>query len=162
MAGNKNSGMRPKPSALKLLQGNPGKRKLNEAEPKPPEGEVSPPESTSKAALVVWAQIAPVCLAMGTLTTADVWAFKTLCELQASLDMVSRSKDAPEFAPFTVSDDYNGAPKMGTHGALVTELKYAPVLRPYYEKFGLEPVGRARISVPKQEAPKSKWEGALA
>ena len=30
------------------------------------------------------------------------------------------------------------------------------------EKFGLEPVGRARISVPKQKEPESKWAGVLA
>ena len=155
--GNRNSGRRPKPTALKVLQGNPGQRKLNEAEPKPPVGEVVPPAATSKAALVIWERLAPVAKAMGTLTTADVWAFKTLCELQASMDMASRAKDAEEFAPFTVSDDYNGAPKMGLHGALGLELKYAPVIRPYYEKFGLEPVGRARISVPKSAQPADDW-----
>ena len=73
------------------------------------------------------------------------------------MDMASRAKDAEEFAPFTVSDDYNGAPKMGLHGALGLELKYAPVIRPYYEKFGLEPVGRARISVPKSAQPADDW-----
>jgi hypothetical protein len=33
MAGNWNSGSRPKPTALKVLRGNPGKRPLNEKEP---------------------------------------------------------------------------------------------------------------------------------
>ena len=155
--GNWNSGRRPKPTALKVLQGNPGKGKLNEREPKPPQGEVKPPKGISKAARAVWEDIAPTAIAMGTLTTADVWAFKTLCELQASLDMASRAKDAEEFAPFTVSDDFNGAPKMGVHGALSLELKYAPIIRPYYEKFGLEPVGRARIALPKAEEPQNVW-----
>jgi hypothetical protein len=36
----------------------------------------------------------------------------------------------------------------------------AGALRPYYEKFGLEPVGRARIRVPKREVA-SKWEGMI-
>jgi hypothetical protein len=115
-----------------------------------------PPEM-SKAALVVWNELAPICVAMGTLTVADRKAFKTLCELQASLDMASRAKDAEDFAPFTVSDDFNGAPKMGVHGALSLELKYAPIIRPYYEKFGLEPVGRARIAVPGGDEPQTKW-----
>jgi hypothetical protein len=159
--GNRNSGRRPKPTALKVLQGNPGQRRLNEQEPKPPPGDVEAPEAISRAARVVWDRLAPIAKAMGTLTTADADSFKTLCELQASLDMASRAKDAPEFAPFTLSEDYNGAPKMGVHGALSLELKYAPVIRPYYEKFGLEPVGRARISVPKTKEPESKWAGVL-
>lgn len=159
MAGNHNSGRRPKPTALKVLQGNPGKRRLNEAEPRPPDGVVQPP-AMSGAARRVWDDIAPVCIAMGTLTTADVWAFKTLCELQATIDMASAQKDAPEFAPFTVSDDYNGAPKMGLHAAIKLEKDYAPVIRPYYDYFGLNPTGRAKVSVPKTE-PVSKWAGII-
>jgi len=48
------------------------------------------------------------------------------------------------------------------HPALKLERNTAAALRPYYEKFGLEPVGRARLVVHKDEAPKSKWEGVLA
>jgi hypothetical protein len=100
---------------------------------------------------------------MGTLTTADTEAFVTLCELQATLDMARASKDAPEFALFTVSDDYNGVPKMGLHAAIKLEKEYAPIIRPYYALFGGDPVSRARIQVPKGQAaePVSKWAGAL-
>jgi hypothetical protein len=37
----------------------------------------------------------------------------------------------------------------------------AATLRPYYALFGLEPVSRARVSVPKTDAPASKWAGTL-
>lgn len=160
--GNHNSGRRPKPTALKVLQGNPGKRHLNALEPKPPAGPVRRPARLSGLAIVVWGELAPIAEAMGTLTTADVKAFATLCELQATLDLASSQKDAEGFAPFTVSEDFNGAPKIGVHAALKLERETAAALRPYYEKFGLEPVGRARIAVPKQDEPKSKWAGALA
>jgi hypothetical protein len=46
---------------------------------------------------------------------------------------------------------------MGLHGAVKLEKELAPVIRPFYEKFGLEPVGRARISVGKSREPESKW-----
>lgn len=157
MAGNHNSGRRPKPTALKVLQGNPGKRPLNQAEPKPPSGEVVMPGELSQAGRVVWGRLSPIARAMGTLTTADVEAFKTLCELQASLDMAARMKDSPEFAVVTVSDD--GA-VMAAHPVFSLELKYAPVIRPYYERFGLEPAGRSRIQLP-EKAPTSKWAGML-
>jgi hypothetical protein len=120
------------------------------------------PAELSVGASEVWDEMAPIAIGMGTLTAADVWAFKTLCELQASFDLAVKAKSAPEFAPFTVSEDYNGAPKMGLHGALNLELKYAPILRPYYEKFGLDgPTGRARMSLPGKKEPESKWGGVL-
>ena len=107
-------------------------------------------------------QGAPIVIEMGTLTRADVTAFKTLCELQATLDLASIQKDAPEFAPFTLSEDFNGAPKMGLHAAIKLEKEYAPVIRPYYALFGLEPVSRARIQVRKpKDEPVSKWAGVL-
>lgn len=159
--GYENSGRRPQPTALKMLRGNPGKTKLNALEPQPPEGDVNPPAGLSKMAVRVWEELAPVCLAMGTLTVADIRPFARLCELQADLDAACAAKDAPEFAMFTVSDDYNGAPKMGLHAAIKLEKELSPVIRPYYQLFGLDPVSRARIQVPKAEKPASKWAGAL-
>jgi hypothetical protein len=98
---------------------------------------------------------------MGTLTPADLRPFATLCELQATLVQASAQKDAVGFAPFTLSEDYNGAPKVGTHAALRLERETATTVRPYYEYFGLTPASRARISVPKKSdaAPESKWAG---
>lgn len=156
--GNKNSGRRPLPTALKVLRGNPGLRPVNEAEPIPPAGEVEVPVTMSAPGRVVWARLAPIAIAMRTLTTADVEAFKTLCELQATLDMAARVKDEPGFVPLTVSEDAAGAVKVTIHGAARLELQIAPVIRPYYEKFGLEPVGRARIRIG-GGAPASKWAG---
>jgi P27 family predicted phage terminase small subunit len=151
MAGNHNSGRRPHSTALKLLRGNPGKGRINAREPAVPPGDVRVPATISKDGRRVWERLAPIAIAMQTLTVADVEAFKTLCELQASLDLVSKAKNARDFVPFTVGD--NG---IVVHAALALELKIAPVVRPYYEKFGLEPVGRARLTVG-PAAPASKW-----
>ena len=162
MAGNQNSGRRPKPTALKVLQGNPGKRKLNEQEPKPPQGDVKPPEGLSKVALIVWERLAPIALAMGTLTTADTSAFGTLCELEATRRLASAEKDRDGFSPFLLTTMVDSAgnehQNIKPHPAIQLERNTAMALRPYYEKFGLEPVGRSRIAVPKQEAPMNKWE----
>jgi len=74
----------------------------------------------------------------------------------------SAQKDAEGFGMFTLSEDYNGAPKVGTHAAIKLERETAQALRPYYEYFGLTPASRARITVPKKdEAPVSKWAGQL-
>jgi len=147
--GYENSGRRPQPTALKVLRGNPGKRKPNPHEPVPPAGEVTTPRTLSQGARRVWAELAPIALAMRTLTTADVRAFATLCELQATLTKASRQKDSkvPDLAA----------------AAVKLEKEMAPIIRPYYALFGLEPVSRARIAVPKDtpDEPVSKWAGVL-
>lgn len=156
--GYENSGRRPAPNKLKLLRGVDRASRLNPDEPKPPDGEVRMPEALSARAAEVWQRLAPICVTMGTLTTADVQAFGTLCELQATLEMASAQKNAEAFAPFTVGDDYNGVPTVRVHSALKLERETAIAVRPYYALFGLEPSGRARLRVPKSEAPKSKWQ----
>jgi hypothetical protein len=83
---------------------------------------------------------------MGTLTTADLRPFATLCELQSTLQQASAQKDQPVTA----------------QAGIKLEKELAPIIRPYYSEFGLTPVSRARIQVSKPaEAPVSKWAGAL-
>ena len=49
-------GRKPKPTVLKLITGNPGKRPLNKQEPKvePVTGEIKPPEHLKGAAVEEW------------------------------------------------------------------------------------------------------------
>jgi phage terminase small subunit len=144
MAGNRNSGRRPTPTNVLKMRGNPGKRPLNDAEPKPPDGPVVKPGHLSAAAGMAWDELAPIAEAMSTLTSADVAAFGTMCELEASRRAESAKKD---LAPADFSAQ--------------KEVQIAAALRAYYEKFGLEPSGRARIRVSKNEAPASKWAGLI-
>lgn len=145
--GNHNSGRRPQPTALKLLRGNPGKTKPNPNEPKPPSGPVEPPAELSAGARLVWSELAPVCVAMGTLTTADVRVFATMCELQSTLQRASASKDSSEGEALTV--------------VLKLERDTAAAVRPFYGLFGLEPVSRAKVAVKAEEPKVSKWAGSL-
>lgn len=141
--GNQNSGPRPRPTALKLLAGVTRKDRINQAEPVPPAGQVEMPVELSPLAQVVWAELAPVCLHMGTLTPADVQAFWTLCDLQATFRENSLRRGSEAFD-------------------VRLERETANVLRPFYEYFGLTPSSRARIAVKKpKDEPTSKWAGAL-
>lgn len=101
---------------------------------------------------------------MGTLTPADVSAFATLCELRATLDLATAEKGRDGFSVFMFSTVVDGAgnerPKVEEHPAIRLERNTAGALRPFYEKFGLEPSGRARIAVPKAE-PETKWAELL-
>src|SRR5512132_3034580 len=131
--GNQNSGRRPQPTALKVLRGNPGKRKPSEFEPVPMAGEVVKPEGLSRGASAVWDELAPVAIVMGTLTLADVRSFRTLCELEDTFSANTATKGT---AVFDVR----------------LERETAAALRPYYGMFGLEPASRTRIMVPKKKA----------
>jgi phage terminase small subunit len=145
--GNHNSGRRPSPARLTLLRGNPGKRAVNRREPIPPAGVVTMPPGLTPDAVGIWTELAPVCLEMGTLTLADRRAFATLCELQATLQLASRWK----------------ANRRRRAEGIALEQKMAATIRPYYALFGLEPVSRARIAVPRPEAAAavSKWAEVL-
>jgi hypothetical protein len=140
--GNANSGRRPAPTALTLLRGNPSRKRLNRAEPKPPAGEVRMPAGFSPEAQAVWDELAPICLVMGTLTLADVRPFRMLCELEVSLGLARRWKADPE----KLAD------------GLKLERDLAPIVRQYYALFGLDAVSRSRIAVqqPPDAAP-PKW-----
>lgn len=147
---------------MKIWRGVTRKDRLNPAEPVPPTGDVTKPAGLSTAAQTVWDRLAPICLAMRTLTPADVLPFVRLCELQATAEESSRQKDAPGFAMFTLSEDYNGAAKVGVHAAIRVERETSVALRPFYEYFGLTPSSRSRIVIAKpHEEPVSKWAGAL-
>ena len=90
-------GRRPKPTALKLLEGNPGKRPLPENEPTPPDGDVVRPRMRKRAA-EVWEQYAPMVIEMGLLTPVDVPAFAMLCALVAEAQKDPESMAAARIA----------------------------------------------------------------
>jgi P27 family predicted phage terminase small subunit len=145
---------------LTVLRGNPSKKPLNTNEPVVPSGDPTMPAGLSAAAVAVWAELAPICAAMRTLTAADVRTFATLCELQASFQAVTASKDGRELFRLEQqdTDDPKSPMEIVIDAALKAERDTAAALRPYYELFGLSPVARARISVPKADTPASKWE----
>jgi P27 family predicted phage terminase small subunit len=72
-------GRKPKPSALKLLNGNPGKRPLNPAEPMyEVDDELSPPDDLDAEALSEWIRCAPLLRDAGVLTQIDRTALAAL------------------------------------------------------------------------------------
>ena len=159
--GNRNSGPRPAPTALRVLRGVTRQDRLNPSEPCPPVGEVTKPTGLSAGGSAVWDELAPICLAMKTLTVADVRPFASLCELQSTLQETSAAKDGRELFRLKVQDsgDPESPLEIVVDAALKLERETATALRPYYELFGLTPVSRARIVVPKPDAPASKWAG---
>ena len=72
-------GRKPKPTQLKVLDGNPGRRPLNDREPQPPEGAPEPPEFLDAEARAEWFRTAGVLQQMGTLSKADRAPLAAFC-----------------------------------------------------------------------------------
>jgi phage terminase small subunit len=73
-------GRPPKPTALKILQGNPGKRPLNRAEPTLEIADPERPEHLDEVACQEWDRLVPVLKRMRVLTEADRIALGNLCQ----------------------------------------------------------------------------------
>lgn len=126
------TGRPPKPTALKILAGNPGKRPLPKHEPKP-KGPGTRPLWLRAGAVKVWDEYAPILLGMGLLTEADAEMFGVWCSLAALF------RKNPASVP---------ASKIARMDALS-------------QRFGLDPSSRSRMSVkPEPPADEEKHFGA--
>ena len=90
-------GPRPKPTKLKVLAGNPGKRPLPEAEPAPARLDRLPnaPRYLNKWGQGEWRRLGPELIRLGLLTVADLSVFAAYCSafgrwVQAELAMRDR------------------------------------------------------------------------
>ncbi|MCW0207271.1 MAG: P27 family phage terminase small subunit [Achromobacter sp.] len=77
-------GQRPKPAALRLLNGNAGKRPVNTQEPDTGPADTSPPEWLTQAATPHWARLAPMLAKAGVLKQSDRDLLATYCETFAA------------------------------------------------------------------------------
>lgn len=107
MAGNHNSGRRPKPTALKIIEGNRGRRPLNENEPRPDPVAPDCPDWLHAYAKELWAWIVPQLEQMGVVGRCDVVDLVALCQSWARWRQAEAEIDAEgiTYRPFVVLDD---------------------------------------------------------
>lgn len=72
-----------KPTALKLVQGNPGKRAINKREPKPAAERPKCPAHLSPKAKTAFKNVCDLLEGMGVLTIADGLALEMMCDAYA-------------------------------------------------------------------------------
>jgi phage terminase small subunit len=126
----------PKPSALKLLHGNPGKRKLPQREPKPPLGAEPPKFIRADAVLLAeWNRQAPRLKRVGVLTEIDDDALAALCVLEVKFVEMTSSGEASASALANLTKE----------------------LRALWSRFGMTPADRARVQVQEGNAPQGDW-----
>ena len=133
-------GRKPKPTAVKQLEGNPGKRELNTKEPKPQKKAPACPKWLDDEAKKEWRRLSKQMEQMGILTEVDMTAFAGYCQAYA------RWKEAEEF--------------ISKHGAIVKTPsgywqqvpqvaiahKYLAIMKNFCQEFGLTPSSRSRIA----------------
>ena len=76
-------GRKPKPSALKELEGNPGKREINTNEPRPVKKAPPCPKWLEPDARKEWRRLAKQMEQIGILTEVDMTAFAGYCQAYA-------------------------------------------------------------------------------
>ena len=84
-------GRKPKPTAVKVLEGNPGKRSLNTNEPKPVKKAPRCPAWLEDEAKKEWKRMAKQMEQLGILTEIDMAAFAGYCQAYARLLSMEQS-----------------------------------------------------------------------
>ena len=132
-------GRKPTPTELKKLEGNPGKRKLNEKEPKPVKKAPPCPKWLEPEAKKEWRRLAKQMESIGILTDVDMAAFASYCQAYA------RWKAAEEVLTErgTVMRTPSGYLQQVPHVSIAQT--YNKIMTKLASEFGLTPSSRSRI-----------------
>ncbi len=132
-------GRKPKPTALKVLEGNPGKRPLNENEPKPEKKAPKCPAWLEPEAKKEWRRMSKILLELGILTEIDTSAFAGYCQAYA------RWKEAEEFLTKhgTIFKTPSGYIQQVPQVSIAQT--YLKIMKDFCTEFGLTPSARSRI-----------------
>ena len=129
-------GRKPKP---KVLEGNPGKRPLNNREPVPPKATLKCPVWLLPEAKKEWKRLAPALEAMGVLTMADLTAFEGYCQAYA------RWKEAEAFITQHGSIFQTPSGYVQQVPQVSIAQQNLKIMQSFCSEFGLTPATRARI-----------------
>ena len=132
-------GRKPKPTAVKRLEGNPGKRPLNSREPIPPPTDIRCPAWLLPEAKNEWKRLSSALQAMGVLTMADVTAFSGYCQAYA------RWKEAEEFITQHGSIFKTPSGYVQQVPQVSIAQQNLKIMQSFCAEFGLTPASRSRI-----------------
>ncbi len=140
-------GPKPKPTSMKELAGNPGKRPLNENEPKPQVANLPIPRGRlPKHARDLWKSLAPKLADLGILTEVDAAAFELLClhygiSVEALKEVWDPKTKSFDFTVVTVQ----GGEKKNPVFQIFKE--NSTMFKQFATEFGLTPSSRARLNI---------------
>ena len=140
------SGPPPKPTALKRLEGNPGKHRLNENEPQPAVG-CDAPDWLTPGARAEWGRVYPEIARLGLITVVDRAAFAAYC---LAVDIMERATAAMR------PTDENPLPELTEKltratGAESLRREAMKTIKSFATEFGFTPASRSRIEIKSPE-----------
>lgn len=144
-------GRKPKPTALKILQGNAGKREINGDEPQPSSELPSCPGWLAGEAKAEWRRVALELHECGVLTLIDRAVLAAYCQawarwaqaeklLEEKGLIVEVYKEDPDSGQFFLVQ-VRERPEVGI------SRKYGTLMRSYASELGLSPSARTRLKV---------------
>ena len=134
-------GRKPKPTAIKVLAGNPGRRPVNKAEPRfhVPERTPSPPAFLSDTAAEVWRDLGKLLRDAGLFTVVDRYALAMFCAVAARWMEAERKLQQ---AGAVITSEAGG---MYQNPWLHVANKAWGQMRQMLSEFGLTPAERSRL-----------------
>jgi P27 family predicted phage terminase small subunit len=142
-------GRKPKPTALKILEGNPGKRPLNQHEPKAARKLPRPPKGMSDDNKRVWRKWGRTLLRCGIATQLDGITFAlligSLIRHQEAADKVA------EFGPVFMEKGSGKIPKFQYSPWWVIQNREFDKLKSLLTEFGMTPSSRSKVMAPNQQ-----------
>jgi P27 family predicted phage terminase small subunit len=146
-------GRRPVPTNLKVLHGNPGKRPLNQNEPKPKQERPACPPDLSKVARKEWRRIVPILEGLGILTRVDRAALAAYCESWARWREAERKIAETNLVIKTKSGNVIENPYYSI------SKRERELMHKFLIEFGMTPSSRSKLSVHAREAddPFEQW-----
>jgi P27 family predicted phage terminase small subunit len=140
-----------KPTKLKILEGNRGKRPLPENEPKPVPKAPRCPSDLDKGAKNAWKRLAPKLERMGLLTEVDGDSFAIVCQIRSRLKTIHDfiRKENPSLVQEVQKPDPDGGMRVEYKPSpyVVMEKQYYQLFRMAASEFGLSPRSRVGLGV---------------
>ena len=134
------SGRRPKPTAIRRLEGNRGKRAWNHEEPVPPDALPRCPAHLAPVARAEWRRVARTLHTMGVLTTIDRAALAAYCQAYARwVEAEEKLKETPPLLK-TPSGYVQQSPWLGIAN------KQLELMGRYMYELGMTPAARSRVT----------------
>ena len=138
-------GRKPKPTHLKLLEGNPGKRDLPKNEPKPRPIAPRCPQWLDPLARKEWRRVAKALNDLGLLTEVDGAALEGYCKAYSRWVTAEQEMDRAKITYFKTPSGYlQQLPQVSI------AQKYLQIVKAFCSEFGLTPSARGRMSIPGQ------------
>jgi P27 family predicted phage terminase small subunit len=139
-------GQKPKPTHLKLVLGNPGKRRLSKNEPKP-DLQIPPvPDDLCEDALLEWGRVSVELFKLGLLAGVDRAALAAYCAAWGRWVKAERALREQDHLPYgglvhiTDKGNYIQNPLIGISNKAAND-----IVR-FAEQFGMTPSSRARVN----------------